>query len=267
MPVVDPYDDSIDRHVAVSYRYDPERHERRNVIEIAFDNHAELVDFLRCHPKVTGPGEFGPSEGYRAAGDGARRRVERIAGKVGGAHWRINVGRPPARLSPTRLRVRVTTPELTGRLDVRYASRPDVFDDEPFSIAFPVLEAAVQLDGDDAQATYGWVQMISRTGTGDGPVTTCVARGSRAPAPLFSAGHRPTLSVAPMEGGPDGLWLAESFLVSVRGRRLAGLAALSWGYYLHEGEPHMLQVQELPMHVWGTRRVQLAEHYPAWSYA
>lgn len=45
---VDPEDDSIRRWVVWHYRYDPDRHERRNVVVAAFDNsdefHAEIKE-------------------------------------------------------------------------------------------------------------------------------------------------------------------------------------------------------------------------------
>jgi hypothetical protein len=43
---VDPDDDTITRFVALHYRYDPARHERRDVVVAAFDHEHELVDFL-----------------------------------------------------------------------------------------------------------------------------------------------------------------------------------------------------------------------------
>jgi hypothetical protein len=39
---VDPDDDSIRRYVVSSYRYDPDRHERRHVIVAAFDTKREF---------------------------------------------------------------------------------------------------------------------------------------------------------------------------------------------------------------------------------
>ena len=42
MARVDPDDDSLTRYVVSYYRYDPERHERRHVVEAAFDNAEEM---------------------------------------------------------------------------------------------------------------------------------------------------------------------------------------------------------------------------------
>jgi hypothetical protein len=46
MAVVDPNDDAIRRHVVYHYRYDPERHERRNLVVAAFDNSREFNAFM-----------------------------------------------------------------------------------------------------------------------------------------------------------------------------------------------------------------------------
>jgi hypothetical protein len=46
MARVDPDDDTIDRWVVWVYRYDPERRERRNVVEAAFDDGEEFERYL-----------------------------------------------------------------------------------------------------------------------------------------------------------------------------------------------------------------------------
>jgi hypothetical protein len=46
MATVDPDDDSIRRFIALHYRYDPTRHERRSVVVAAFDNEKEFQSFL-----------------------------------------------------------------------------------------------------------------------------------------------------------------------------------------------------------------------------
>jgi hypothetical protein len=47
MAQVDPYDDTRDRWVVFHYRFDPERHERRNVIVAAFDRKREFKSFMK----------------------------------------------------------------------------------------------------------------------------------------------------------------------------------------------------------------------------
>jgi hypothetical protein len=43
MAQVDPEDDSIRRFLVRHYRYDPQRHERRQVVVAAFDNEREML--------------------------------------------------------------------------------------------------------------------------------------------------------------------------------------------------------------------------------
>jgi hypothetical protein len=43
---VHPQDESLGRWIDQRYRYDPERHERRNVTEIAYDNQVEFEAYL-----------------------------------------------------------------------------------------------------------------------------------------------------------------------------------------------------------------------------
>jgi hypothetical protein len=45
---VDPEDDSVRRYVVHHYRYDPERHERRNVVVAAFDSSREFDACFRA---------------------------------------------------------------------------------------------------------------------------------------------------------------------------------------------------------------------------
>ena len=42
MAAVDPDDDTVQRYVVWHYRYDPDRHERRQVVVGAFDNESEF---------------------------------------------------------------------------------------------------------------------------------------------------------------------------------------------------------------------------------
>jgi hypothetical protein len=44
---VDHKDDGICRYVVFHYRYDPERHERRNVLVVAFDDSDEMVEYIQ----------------------------------------------------------------------------------------------------------------------------------------------------------------------------------------------------------------------------
>jgi hypothetical protein len=44
---VDPYDDTVERFVVFHYRFDPERHERRNVVVAAFTKRRERDKFMK----------------------------------------------------------------------------------------------------------------------------------------------------------------------------------------------------------------------------
>jgi hypothetical protein len=57
---VDPDDDSLRRYVVFHYRYDPERRERRNVLEAAFDNEAEFREYIdRSRARLDSDAEHG----------------------------------------------------------------------------------------------------------------------------------------------------------------------------------------------------------------
>ena len=47
MARVDVEDDNIRRFVVQHYRFDPERHERRNVVVAAFDNEDEFIELIQ----------------------------------------------------------------------------------------------------------------------------------------------------------------------------------------------------------------------------
>ncbi len=72
MASVDPEDDTIRRFVALHYRYDPARHERRDVVVAAFEKEHELVAFLST--------ESAGLQARQAAGDADGH--ERITGVV-----------------------------------------------------------------------------------------------------------------------------------------------------------------------------------------
>lgn len=90
MASVDPDDDTITRYVALHYRYDPARHERRDVVVAAFDHEHELVDFLAAesdalkarqgagdadgHERITGV-VLEPGDHETAQDDRLRRRA------------------------------------------------------------------------------------------------------------------------------------------------------------------------------------------------
>jgi hypothetical protein len=79
---VDPDDDDALRYVVYHYRYDDERHERRNVVVAAYDNEPEFIaridalsDELRARADR---GEGDPREAVSGAvqGPGSRRQTQ-----------------------------------------------------------------------------------------------------------------------------------------------------------------------------------------------
>jgi hypothetical protein len=67
---VDHEDDSIRRWVIYHYRFDPERHERRNVVVAAFDNQREFREEFRSYSATI----------QREISSGARSSRETISG-------------------------------------------------------------------------------------------------------------------------------------------------------------------------------------------
>ena len=72
MPLVDPNDDSVLRFVLEHFRYDPERHQRRNVVVAAYDNEPE---FLRAFSELN-------AELAKGKQDGSVESNESISGRV-----------------------------------------------------------------------------------------------------------------------------------------------------------------------------------------
>jgi hypothetical protein len=109
MPEVDPEDDTLTRFVVWHFRYDPDRHERRNVLVTAYDNSGELeqaIERLRRDVELLkASGEAERCEHitgvvYRP-GDRERARRRRIASRarLTGSPPPGNVeGRPSAQL-------------------------------------------------------------------------------------------------------------------------------------------------------------------------
>lgn len=72
MARVDPNDESIERWVVQRYRFDPDRNERRNVTEVAFDNAEEFDAYMH-----------GARERLRAEqAEGSAESVEHYTGTV-----------------------------------------------------------------------------------------------------------------------------------------------------------------------------------------
>ncbi|MGN6330209.1 MAG: hypothetical protein ACTHOD_00970 [Motilibacteraceae bacterium] len=102
---MDPDDESIARYVVQRYRFDPERHERRNVTEVAFDDAAEFEAYLRD-----------------AA---ARLEAEKLAGTAEPVEHYVGLHREPGH----RERMRRRRLHLAAELSIVWVRRTDEADD------------------------------------------------------------------------------------------------------------------------------------------
>jgi hypothetical protein len=81
VPEVEPDDDDVQRYIVYHYRYDDERHERRNVVVAAYDNESEFlarIDALNDELRARAArGEGDPRETVSGAvlGPGYRRQA------------------------------------------------------------------------------------------------------------------------------------------------------------------------------------------------
>jgi hypothetical protein len=89
MALVDPDDDSLTRYVARYYSYDPDRRERRHVVEAAFDNEEEMLAWIEEGATARSPEAAGTREAiehytglYLEPGDNQRAREKRWALKA-----------------------------------------------------------------------------------------------------------------------------------------------------------------------------------------
>jgi hypothetical protein len=138
---------------------------------------------------------------------------------------------------------------------------------------FPVIRAEVEFEPDGYHATFGWLQVISRTGGAAEPAVEVDLPPLYAglDLPLAAFGHLPTMFDAPANPHhPDGDWVAETFLVAVpdiaRSRRLAALTGFRWGYRLHDGTPTALPAEPTGPDRWAAHRPMLARDYPSWAF-
>ncbi|MGN6242304.1 MAG: hypothetical protein ACTHQ3_01350 [Motilibacteraceae bacterium] len=93
MARVDPDDESVERYVVQRYRFDPQRRERRNVTEVAFDDVEEFETYLR-----------------EAA---ARLEAEKVAGTAESVESYSGHHRAPGHREAMRRRRLGLAPELT----------------------------------------------------------------------------------------------------------------------------------------------------------
>jgi hypothetical protein len=293
MAEVSPEDDSRQRYVLNHYRFDPERRERRNVVVGAWDSEAEFSREERRLRDVVGRRISAPDGDSRESlsgtilgvGDLTRGRLARVLERSRRCARRVAGGQalrdgPAERV--TRFRAAVTLNGRPGRVEGTYTVGLDPvgigFDvvapgeDWQQFVGYPVLDASVTADAPGYRGLCGWVQLITNVDDVHGEVEVQVDRYpfvEDARDPLTCFGYLPRFFDAPANPGhPDGLWLAELFLVEVDVRRLVVTArlALSWGYYLRGGRPFPLQVQPVGLHLWRIHANQLRRDYPGWTF-
>jgi hypothetical protein len=293
MAAVSPEDDSRRRFVLHHYRFDPERRERRNIVVGAWDGEDEfrreerlLRELVARRTSAVG-GD--PLESLSARvmrpGDLTDGRRVRVLERSRRCARRVVDGRPlrdgPAE-RVTRLAAPVTLNGRPGRVDVTYTVGLDpvevgfdlVAPGQAWQqfVGYPVIDARVAADAPGYRGLCGWVQLITNVDDKHGDVEVQVDRYpfvEDAKDPLTCFGYLPRFFDAPANPGhPDGLWLAELFLVEVdvRSRVITARLGLSWGYYLRAGQPFPLQVQPVPLHLWRIHANQLRRDYPGWTF-
>ena len=118
MPEVDPRDDTIARWVVLHYRYDPERHERRNVIIAVYNNEAEFTEAITAYGRQI----------RRETAQGTRDTNERVHGETWGPGYhaeqvrrRILSAAISRGVDPRQLRNRGVLPSNTALLGLGLA--------------------------------------------------------------------------------------------------------------------------------------------------
>lgn len=142
---------------------------------------------------------------------------------------------------------------------------------EPSFHGFPVVRAELEYSGQGYRAHFGWVQAVTRTEAGAASTSIDVMPWSiGGPSPLLTFGLLPPFFDAPANPGTDHHWVAETYLVGspdvFRSRKLAVLAAFTWGYDLRGETPSVIAPAVLPVSQWDVRRSQLSAEFPTWTF-
>jgi hypothetical protein len=163
-----------------------------------------------------------------------------------------------------------------GSIEVAYETEgdPDVigfeliaigYDDPERFRGFPTMTASVHYEGTGYRANFGWIQVINCR---DVDVPPFLADTD---SPFSAFGHNPTFYDAPANPDhPDGLWVAEAFLVTApdvaRTRRLMPLVGFRWGYELTDGRPTALRPASIGSDRWDAVRKVLDAEYAGWRF-
>jgi hypothetical protein len=163
-----------------------------------------------------------------------------------------------------------------GTIEVAYETEgdPDVigfdlvaigYDDPERFRGFPVMHASVTYKGTGYRGVFGWIQVINC----DDVDVPSFLRDTDSPFAAF--GYLPAFYDAPANPDhPDGLWVAEAFLVQApdiaRTKRLAPLAGFRWGYELTDGRPTSLRPASIGVDRWNAVAKVLGSQYPDWTF-
>lgn len=147
------------------------------------------------------------------------------------------------------------------------------YDRERFA-GFPVATATLHYDGIGYRGIFGWLQghrsarFIRRHVMERGRLNRRRLRGD---SPLCSFGWLPSFYDAPANPDhPDGLWLADAFLVAIpdfaRSRTLTCVTGFRWGYELRQSRPVVLPPEPAPDGTWADHLATLRGSYPDWDF-
>ncbi|GAA1156294.1 hypothetical protein GCM10009630_62850 [Kribbella jejuensis] len=130
---------------------------------------------------------------------------------------------------------------------------------------FPMCTASVSFAGQGINAIFGWIQVVDNGGS----VSVDLLPNLDPTDPFYVYGYLPTFFDAPANPDhTDGVWRATTFLVMVpdviRSRVVEPLAAFTWGYELHAGQPRFLKVVALDG--WAGHHDVLASTHPTWTF-
>jgi hypothetical protein len=136
-------------------------------------------------------------------------------------------------------------------------------------VGYPVIDASVTADAPGYRGLCGWVQLISNVDDVHGDVEVQVDRYpfvEDAKDPLTCFGYLPRFFDAPANPHhPDGLWLAELFVVEVdvRSRVAAARLGLSWATTFGAGSPSYCRSNPFPCTYGVSTRISSAATTPA----
>lgn len=173
--------------------------------------------------------------------------------------------------------------ELDGRVRVAYGVNDDparwgfhllgLEADLDVARGFPVIEAAVEYPAEGYAAYFGWVQVV-RFWVEDRVEPTVIVdvapQLSEARMPYLAFGVRPVLFDAPAFAAQNVVWRAWSFLTytpdALMTRAVEPACGFRWGYDLHAGTPHPVELLASGRKEWLDVREELRVRLPEWTF-